>query len=145
MAITTPAQKRIRTDHLRRKAADPAEFLRKARIAAKKYRDKTPAYKRGYYVKERYNMTIEELQSFVDNYLAENGPVCAICKIEADVIGKVKEPGKRRLVVDHDHTTGKLRSMLCDFCNTALGKMQENEIILQAAIDYLKTHKNGNS
>ena len=43
----------------------------------------------------------------------------------------------RRLAVDHNHTTGKVRGLLCSNCNTLLGKAKDNVNILQAAIDYL--------
>lgn len=46
-----------------------------------------------------------------------------------------------KLVVDHDHNTGKVRSMLCQTCNTGIGKFKESPNILMAAIRYLEQHK----
>jgi len=46
---------------------------------------------------------------------------------------------KTKLVVDHCHSTGKIRGLLCHNCNRALGLMQDNVETLQNAIDYLKT------
>jgi hypothetical protein len=65
-------------------------------LLLKKYRDKNPIYRQSYYVKERYNITVEELQAFVKGYLKENGPTCAICKKKADVVGLVKAQGKKK-------------------------------------------------
>src|SRR5690242_4430850 len=45
--------------------------------------------------------------------------------------------GKIRLSVDHDHKTGKVRGLLCDKCNQAIGAFNENTSIMQQAIDYL--------
>ena len=45
------------------------------------------------------------------------------------------------LNVDHDHTTGKVRELLCHNCNRALGLLQENVEIIQSALDYLNKHK----
>lgn len=43
--------------------------------------------------------------------LEAQGGVCAICG---------NPPAKRRLSVDHDHATGKVRGLLCFRCNRAL-------------------------
>src|SRR6187549_494841 len=45
------------------------------------------------------------------------------------------------LCVDHDHVTGKVRGLLCDPCNTTLGKIHESVETLQAMIGYLNEHK----
>lgn len=58
--------------------------------------------------------------------------VCALCK---------KEPSGKRtkvLQVDHDHKTGKIRGLLCNECNTALGRLGDNIKGLMRAINYLK-------
>jgi hypothetical protein len=48
----------------------------------------------------------------------------------------------KRLGIDHDHTTGQVRGLLCDNCNPALGSFKDNIETLQKAIDYLKEGKN---
>ena len=45
--------------------------------------------------------------------------------------------GHKRLVIDHDHDTGKVRGVLCDKCNKGLGFFQTQEI-LQKAMDFLR-------
>lgn len=54
---------------------------------------------------------------------------CAICKDKC-------KSGKR-LCVDHDHATGRVRGLLCSRCNTALGSLDDDTTRLQMAIDYL--------
>lgn len=44
---------------------------------------------------------------------------------------------KAKLVVDHNHYTGKIRGRLCYSCNTALGLFQDDYNILESAQDYL--------
>ena len=55
---------------------------------------------------------------------------CAIC-------GGVNE-NKRRLSVDHDHRTGRVRGLLCNPCNLAIGWMRDNPDRLRAAASYLE-------
>ncbi len=64
------------------------------------------------------------------NLLLEQNNQCKICGVEPD-------PDGRKLAVDHCHTTGKIRGLLCSNCNTALGLMYDNKDLLQKAIDYL--------
>ncbi len=39
--------------------------------------------------------------------------------------------------IDHEHSTGKIRGVLCKLCNTLLGLARDNSQILQEAINYL--------
>lgn len=54
---------------------------------------------------------------------------CEICKTRSGIH------------VDHDHTTGVVRGMLCSQCNTALGMVYESTNILHNMIRYLGKHK----
>lgn len=69
----------------------------------------------------------------------QNG-VCAICK-KPETAKKQSGNGIKRLSVDHDHTTGAIRGLLCMYCNTALGKFKDDIEILKSAIVYLEAHK----
>jgi hypothetical protein len=60
-------------------------------------------------------------------YKAQEGK-CAICKKDI------------KLVVDHDHKTGKVRGLLCDWHNRALGLFQDNPEFLEEAAKYLREH-----
>ena len=64
---------------------------------------------------------------------------CAICFKEET--SKTKRGSIKPLSVDHCHTTGKIRCLLCSKCNSLLGMCNEQEEILYAAIEYLKKHK----
>ena len=48
---------------------------------------------------------------------------------------------KRQLAVDHCHTTGKIRGLLCTPCNISLGYINDNIQILHNMINYLKEYK----
>jgi hypothetical protein len=83
-------------------------------------------------LKWRYNLTPEQL---IELHKQQNN-LCKIC-------GNPPKIG-RNLDVDHDHTTGKIRGLLCNNCNRGLGHLQDNITILQNAIEYLEkgTHAN---
>lgn len=72
-----------------------------------------------------------------DDYLAmlaRQNYQCAICQINFSAI-------KQRPHVDHDHITGKVRSILCPRCNLMLGIVNDNAEILKNAIVYLERSK----
>lgn len=56
---------------------------------------------------------------------------CAIC-LREEVNGK-------RLSVDHNHSTGKIRGLLCDACNKSLGLMKESVEAIRNAASYLES------
>lgn len=56
---------------------------------------------------------------------------CKICGIHQSKL-------KKRLCVDHNHTTNEVRGLLCNKCNTGIGMMNENINNLKNAIFYLK-------
>ena len=69
-----------------------------------------------------------------DSMILEQENSCYICGLQAS------ECPKSVLHVDHDHRTGKVRKLLCQNCNTGLGKFKDDIELLQKAIDYLKNN-----
>ena len=65
-----------------------------------------------------------------DKMLLSQKGKCPICN------NKLQRPH-----VDHNHLTGKIRSILCSQCNTGLGMFKENKDYLNAAIKYLRYNK----
>jgi hypothetical protein len=76
--------------------------------------------------KRRYGITTEEYLALCDK---QDG-CCAICNSNGV-----------KLVVDHDHTSGKVRQLLCADCNLALGGFRDSSTILRAAANYIDHHK----
>jgi hypothetical protein len=62
--------------------------------------------------------------------LAQQNGVCAICR--------EPEREERSLSVDHDHRTGRVRSLLCSGCNKAIGFLRESPLLARAAATYLE-------
>lgn len=73
----------------------------------------------------KYGITIEQYNQMRES----QNFACKIC-------GKTEEQLKYLLHVDHCHTTGKVRHLLCVGCNTALGKLET--VGIDSFINYLK-------
>ena len=87
-------------------------------------------------LKKRYGITKETYDEMLN---IQNG-VCAGCGTEGNtVLGKLEQ---KFLCVDHDHSTGKIRGLLCHSCNKALGLLQDNIETLKSLIRYLENKKN---
>jgi len=89
--------------------------------AVENYREK--------HLMSKYGITLDDYS----NMLEKQNSVCSICKLT--------NKSDRRLSVDHCHTTGNVRGLLCDTCNTALGKFRDNIDLLKEAIKYLKKYE----
>jgi hypothetical protein len=76
--------------------------------------------------------------------LAKQRGVCAICKKEETIISK-KTNKPRDLVIDHCHTTGKVRGLLCGGCNSGIGMLRDSDEALWNAIIYLKRSRDTDS
>jgi Recombination endonuclease VII len=62
--------------------------------------------------------------------LLETQKTCTICKNLPD--------SKQRLHIDHDHTTGQFRGLICSTCNLVLGKFKDDPIRFRCAAIYLE-------
>lgn len=71
-------------------------------------------------------------------YEAQDGS-CAICRATQ---GRRKEKD-HPLLVDHCHATGKVRGLLCQPCNSALGMFEDNTERMRKAIAYLNSSSSG--
>lgn len=102
------------------------EWIRKDRENnPDKYRDKS--------LKKQFGIGLDEYKEILEK---QDG-VCAICHNKETALNPLtKEP--RELAVDHCHTTGKIRGLLCTGCNTALGLLKDSTELLRKAILYLK-------
>ena len=77
------------------------------------------------YLERTYGITDDQFCRMV----VDQRGLCAICHLE---------PSERGLVVDHDHDTGRVRGLLCDRCNRALGGFRDNPVLVERALDYLE-------
>lgn len=131
MAQTKEQRAAYQHDRYMRLTKPHLEELRAGRTEAhKSWAQKNPRKARDGQLKAKYGISIEKYEEMV----AAQAGVCAICK--GPPVGRGS-----CLVVDHDHTSSKTRSLLCARCNTMLGLAKESEETLQAAIEYLRGHR----
>jgi len=96
----------------------------------KQWRENNPEkvikYRRISSFRKKYNLSYED---FLKMWEDQNGR-CAICGIFFDELSDA--------CVDHNHKTGKVRGLLCQNCNSALGFLKDDpELMLKAAV-YLR-------
>lgn len=118
-------------------------ILKNSKRTALKYQEKYKIRKRAYdqknklkkqvnhrkwWLKTKYNLTIDQY-----NILSEaQWGLCRIC-------GKPESIKNRRLVVDHNKNTGKIRSLLCYFCNVNIVSCHTRDSVNQLS-EYLALH-----
>ena len=83
---------------------------------------------------KKYGITYDEY----DKMLAAQNGVCCIC-LKDDPKGRWKS-SSRGFCVDHDHSTGIIRGLLCNTCNQGLGNYYDSSELLRRAADYKDLH-----
>jgi len=74
---------------------------------------------------QKYGLTVAQY----DAMLHKQRGVCALCK---------SPPVRRPLDVDHCHSSGVVRGLLCEHCNKAIGLLRDSPQLLRAAAFYLE-------
>ena len=118
--------------------ADPGKEIRRVgqwrkdnpeRYAAyqkkRRSRPEVKAADRAGHLKRKFGLTPVEYEA----KLAAQGGGCALC-------GRQPGPG-RQLDIDHDHTSGAVRGLICNTCNQGLGQFRDDPIRLAHAAAYL--------
>ena len=113
------------------KRADRAAY---SRAHSRRARANNPDYHKSAFLRRRYKIGIEDYQ----RRLGEQGGCCAICRKpeSLEIKGCVVS-----LAVDHDHSTGAVRGLLCSNCNRGLGLFNDDPALLLAAMDYLASQQ----
>lgn len=104
---------------------NPDHVKEKGRL--KRSRENYQEKSREYILKHRYNLSIQEYNTLLNNQ--DNS--CAICKVN-------QKDKTYFFHVDHCHTTGKVRGLLCAPCNVFLGISKDSVDVFKNAILYLE-------
>ena len=101
---------------------------------AKYYEENTEKVKsrnRRIWIERIYGKSLEE----IENIKQEQQNCCALC---GDLLD---EKDNQKVHIDHDHKTGKVRGILCRWCNTGLGQFRDSIERLGKAIAYLQKER----
>lgn len=102
-------------------------YLCKLCVASSVRKTKCPIKRRDYDLYRYYKITLLQYELLLETQLNK----CKICQVHTDNLNS-------KLHVDHCHTTGKIRGLLCGNCNLGLGSFKDNTKLLEFAITYLK-------
>ena len=96
-----------------------------------------PEVTRKHSLKHKYNLTLEQYEGMK----VAQGNKCALCG--ADDPGRTKLTGKWKAGhwnIDHCHTTGQVRGLLCHTCNVRVGAYERlmSEVGQDKVLEYLK-------
>jgi len=91
-----------------------------------KNKEAKAAYDKAFFLLRKYGITLVEKKKMLN----EQGNKCKICLQEFN--------DKVVSCVDHCHTMGKIRGLLCRQCNVGLGNFKDNPLALVKAAEYLK-------
>lgn len=105
----------------RRRNATPAAKERKRR-----WRQAHPNHQKQHHRLKRYGISPEQY----DEMLRTQNNACKVCLTNFTTT--------KRCCIDHDHTTGKVRGLLCSSCNAGLGMVRDSEFRLARLIAYLR-------
>lgn len=99
------------------------------RAVKRRYRQSEAGRRRAFRARqERYGWASEfQWDEFMAMYKAQGGR-CAIC---------LEPESDRALAVDHDHSSGRVRGLLCGVCNQALGRFKDDPARFTRAAEYL--------
>jgi hypothetical protein len=104
------------------------KILAHVRAHARRNKDKV----KNRVLKKYFGITLSDYNS----RLEKQANCCAICNEQET--HKANNGNKiRSLAVDHCHKTGKIRGLLCTKCNTAIGLLRDDVLIMGRAMEYI--------
>lgn len=109
------------------------KHCRKHSYELRKLHDSRKEYAAAWARKKKYGITQEEFDAL---WIVFRGK-CGIC--DNDLRMPLSQRGQPLdvVAVDHNHSTGNIRGLLCNACNKGIGLFREDVSVLQKAKDYL--------
>jgi len=121
-------QKRYYQEHKSKLNKYGKEWRKKNKDKTKEWYENNKDKKKANQLKKRFGITLKDYNEL----LRKQGGTCAICRNKAN---------DKALAVDHNHKIGKVRGLLCHYCNSTLGYFKEDISLFYKCIEYLKKHQ----
>ncbi len=111
---------------------NPNKFLQKDREYKKSLPKETKSERAlRYQLKYHYGLSTEQFSELI----LKQDNACAICRTSFEA--------RPSIAVDHCHTKGSVRGLLCRGCNTGIGMLREKPENFISAFNYLEDHNVG--
>jgi Recombination endonuclease VII len=127
MAAVSPAakahRKKQRRDYARRPEVRARRRITNKAWAARCYGSENRYMRHRSYI-ARYGITIE----IYEQMMKKQKDKCLLCD-------RTRDKGKH-LAVDHDHATGRVRGLLCTFCNLIVARVDADRLLPQRLMEY---------
>ncbi len=117
---------RLRPENREKKRQWSSEYYRREGI-----RERSLAASKKRRRKDHLKYTFGITEDDIDRLAVRQGRRCAICYL----------PFQKTPALDHDHTTGQIRGLLCGSCNLGLGMFKDDPCRLDRAVYYLLDHR----
>lgn len=123
-------RKRSRDAFARLQGDEREAYLARAREKGKKRYEANPEEGRLRAIKAKYGLPIDDYLRMIE----DTGSACPVCT------STFTSKGKHKRCVDHDHTSGTIRGIICMMCNFAIGQFDDDADNVERAIAYLRSH-----
>jgi hypothetical protein len=104
-----------------------------ARIARQKATGEWQRMAKNRLIKHNYGITLDQYDAMV----VSQGGVCAICN-NPETMLDYQTKAVKSLAIDHCHSTNRVRGLLCQACNVAIGRFKDDVSVMEKAIQYIK-------
>jgi len=102
--------------------------------ASKIWKNNNPYKRKAHNIKTRYGLIYED---FIKMHELQDSK-CPGCNEKISIIIGSENPA----VIDHNHETGDIRSLLCNKCNQVIGLVKEKQTTLENLSNYLRKYNN---
>ena len=99
--------------------------IEKCRASRTAWNDRNPKKRDNYRLLRQYGITLDQYKEME----IEQKGLCAICDTKP-----------KKLCIDHDHATGRVRKLLCHKCNLAVAWIEQGVSIMSKANEYIREH-----
>lgn len=114
------------------RAKDPEKHRKYLRYYRKENPEKTRLWDYKSALKKRYGISLE---AFNQMWITQEGK-CSCCQQKMNRGGQKSNSA----CLDHNHSTGKVRAILCAGCNVAIAHLKEDPFRCELAAAYLRKH-----